>query len=103
MSIMGETNSLFDSPICNKFKPKIRNGQLCYQVNVNEVKSQIDNKNVQLLGLKFLLDYNEERMVQVKKNKSMDASWNGLYQIQNENNEKKPEAKIFIETIGRLQ
>ena len=102
MSIMGETNSLFDSPICNKFKPKIRNGQLCYQVNVNEVKDQIGNKDDQLIGLTFLLDYNDERMVQVKNSKSMDASLDGLYKMQNENKGNKPEAKIYIEALGKL-
>ena len=44
MSIMGEESPLFDLPICNKFRPKIRNGQLCYQVNVNEVKREIEDK-----------------------------------------------------------
>ena len=103
MAIMGEINPLVEAPVCNKFRPKFRNGQLCYQVNVNEVKDQIDNKDDQLIGLTFLLDYNDERMIQVKNSKSMDESPDGLYKMQNENKETKREVKIFIETIGKLQ
>ena len=104
MSIMGEVSSLFDSPVCNKFRPKFRNGQLCYQVNVNEVKDQIENKRDRLLGLTFLLDYNDERMLKSKTLRgNLAASPSRLYEMKNENSEKKLEAKIYIETIGRLQ
>ena len=104
MAIMGEINPLFEAPVCNKFRPKFRNGQLCYQVNVNEVKDQIENKRDRLLGLTFLLDYNDERMLKSKTLRgNLAASPSRLYEMKNENSEKKLEAKIYIETIGRLQ
>ena len=95
---------MLDSHVCNKFQPKIRNGQLCYQVNVNEVKDQVKDKKDWKLGLTFILDYNDERMIRVKTSReNRAASPNRLYKRKNENTEKKPEAIIYIETIGRLQ
>ena len=104
MSIMGDVNPFLDSHVCNMFQPKIRNGQLCYQVNVNKVKDQVKDKKDWKLGLTFILDYNDERMIRVKTSReNRAASPNRLYKRKNENTEKKPEAIIYIETIGRLQ
>ena len=90
-SVIGESNKFFGSPVCNKFKPKIRKGQLCYQIDVNGFKDQIMDKKDKLLGLTFLMDYNDGRMVQVKSHRNMTKL------------EKKADAMIYIETLGRVQ
>ena len=53
----------FDWPVCNKFTPKFLNGQLCYQVDVNEVKNQVDAKEAMKHGLLIAMDYNEDKML----------------------------------------
>ena len=52
-------------PVCNIFKPKIFNDQLCYETDLQELK---DSKNKILeeqleMGLTLVLDYNEERQI----------------------------------------
>ena len=42
LSIMGVNHDKFDVPICNSFRPKIVIDQLCYQVDPNEYKHNID-------------------------------------------------------------
>ena len=50
-------------PLCSSFLPTILEGQLCYRLTLNK-KSKQGKKN----GLMLLLDYNEERSLQVPSN-----------------------------------
>ena len=62
---MGIKIDQFDDPVCNSFQAKIQNDQLCYEVDLNKFANK-DNLNKALKsGLRFVLDYNEDR--QVKK------------------------------------
>ena len=55
----------FEIPVCNIFKPRINLDQLCYETDLQELKSS----NNQILaeqfemGLTLVLDYNEERQI----------------------------------------
>ena len=95
MSAMGMTIPRFEYPVCNKFRPKIRKGQLCYQVDVNDL--DVDDKH-EVLGLAFIMDYNSEKMIDMI---SRDVSDNvtGLHDM-NDEDEKAVEAMIYIETLG---
>ena len=67
MKAMGKEVDGFDHHVCNSFKAKIRNDQLCYEVNLEEFKDK-DNINEQLKsGLVLILDYNEERQSETYK------------------------------------
>ena len=102
MSAMGVKIDNFDVPVCNSFKAKIRNDQLCYEVDLDQYKDK-DNIDKSLkLGLLLFMDYNEDRQVilldENLKNTADDTltesmdSWgkldNGL-------------ANIYLNTIGK--
>ena len=56
--------------LCSVFVPTILEGQLCYKLTLNK-KSKRGKKN----GLMLLLDYNEERSLQVHSNKTADVGY----------------------------
>ena len=61
-------------PVCNSFKAKILNDQLCYEADLNEYKSARTNVDKNLkLGLVFFMDYNEDRQVVVEED--YDDNW----------------------------
>ena len=59
MSVMGVKIDQLDFPLCNSFRPKILNDQLCYTVDPNKYKDRIDLKDDRSLTL--FIDYNEDR------------------------------------------
>ena len=63
MKTMGKEIVGFDDPVCNSFKAKIRNDQLCYEEfkDKDNIKEQIKS------GLVLILDYNEERQSETYK------------------------------------
>ena len=85
MSVMGRSFNNFSSPICDKFKHTFLDGQLCYQVDVNDLRNKVDKKKMASNGIVLLLDYNFERTVKLEEE---------------ERNENKGEARIYIETLG---
>ena len=59
MSVMGVKIDELDVPVCNSFRPKIIQDQLCYTVDPNEFKHRIDLKDD--LSLSVFLHNNEDR------------------------------------------
>ena len=57
-----------DFPLCSSFLPTILEGQLCYKLSLNKTSGQ-GKKN----ELMLLLDYNEDRSLQILTNKKKDA------------------------------
>ena len=53
----------FSLPMCDVFQPKLLDGELCYQLNMRDIKADINQGP--LGGLKLVLDYNEERNINV--------------------------------------
>ena len=100
LSVMGARVSKFDLPVCDKFRPVIIEGQLCYQVDVNQFMNQIDRKKLMSHGLVFMMDYNNNRMgPHINSEWDKDMIYDVLDEEQNKNS--KDEALIFIETIGK--
>ena len=73
--IMGQNSRNFDNPVCNTFKPKLRNGQLCYQVDPNNFVTLLEDKKI---GLIFAMDYNFDRMTGDLKSKDTDSDKRGI-------------------------
>ena len=61
MSAMGQNIEQFDIPVCNSFKAKILNDQLCYEVDLDSFKNFENVENQIKLGFGFIMDYNEDR------------------------------------------
>ena len=60
--LLGERIDQFDFPVCNSFHKTILNGQLCYQINIGDLKMKTSLRNEDLrIGLTLLLDYNFDR------------------------------------------
>ena len=97
---MGARVSKFDLPVCDKFRPVILEGQLCYQVDVNQFMNQIDRKKLMSHGLVFMMDYNSNRM-----GPHRDTQWDTDMEYEafdeEEHEDSKHDAIIYVETIGK--
>ena len=95
MKVVGTTNEHFDVPVCNSFKPQIRNDQLCYQIDLEDYKDT-DNIEKQLKeGLVLIVDYNEERKMP-KNVSSKTTKKEGFYMLSDDQNL----VQIHLETIS---
>ena len=61
-SAMGVKIDQFAVPVCNSFKAKIIEDQLCYQVDPNEYKNKIDLEGD--ISLSLFIHYNEDRQIE---------------------------------------
>ena len=68
MSVMGTKIDPFNVPVCNSFRPKILQEQLCYTVDPNMYKRYVDEKNVEL-SLGLFINYNEDRELSLENDK----------------------------------
>ena len=75
MSTMGVEIEHFDVPVCNSFKAKVLNDQLCYEVDPN---NYILTTNDLSQGLKFYVDINQDRQTATRD----------------------PTFKIYLDTLG---
>ena len=87
---------MFSVPVCNMFKETMLDGQLCYQADVNKLREKVDKKKMVTEGLVFLLDYNENRMVEVEHEEDMKDDSFLLGKKEGQEN-----ALIYIETVGK--
>ena len=97
MSIVGVMLDMFDVPVCNSFKAKILNDQLCYEIDVNQY---IDEKNVKMvnkIGLTMILDYNEERQISNYASNSGEETIKSWTEIPNN----EILARFYIDTNGK--
>ena len=100
MSSMGVKIDQFNFPVCNSFRAKIYNDQLCYEVDLNKFSIKNNIENELKLGFAFIMDYNEDRQVTFDQDFVEDlASNHGLVlSIDKSNNDKN--AMIYLNTIG---
>ena len=101
MSAVGRTAENFSLPVCDAFKHKLLDGQLCYQLDMRDDTVSISQGP--LGGLKFVMDYNEERNVNVDNLEtgqeiSKEEELKGLIGLERTLNNGN-DAKIYIETI----
>ena len=100
MEILGKQVENFKFPVCTKFKPKYLFGDLCYQIDVNDVKDKVQVTNGVMGGITFALDYNEDRRIsdrsQQKAQLKRDQKGLGDYEAIADQRFK---ARIYIECI----
>ena len=58
---MGKYINAFKVPVCNIFREKNWNDQLCYGIDLNLLKDENDIMNQLQDGILLMLDFNEER------------------------------------------
>ena len=101
MKIVGTTSEQFDVPVCSSFKPKIRNNQLCYQIDLEGFKDSNSIEKQLKEGLVLILDYNEERQMpnlMSGKTETETSEKEGFYMLSDDQNL----VQIHLETISIL-
>ena len=97
MSSMGVKIDHFDVPVCNSFKEKILNDQLCYEVDPNLFIDRTNTLKYLKLGLVLVLDYNEDRQTtEFLQEESMQPDKS----LTKQENMKVVSAKIHINSLG---
>ena len=61
MSIVGVKFPEIEDPVCNSFRPKLLQDQLCYEVDPNKYKTFINEKDE--ISLELFINYNEDRKI----------------------------------------
>ena len=97
-SAVGVKISQFSVPVCNSFEPKILNDQLCYEVDLNRVSNKSNVAKELELGFYFIMDYNEDRQVNIHPIDEEDRSGIGAHFLESDKNQY---AFIYLDTIGK--
>ena len=71
MSAVGEKIQQFRVPVCNCFQAKNVNEQLCFEVDLNKFSNKDSNDKELDLGFKFIMDYNEDRQIDIDTETNM--------------------------------
>ena len=100
MSAMGVEIDQFNFPVCNSFKEKVLNDQLCYEVDLNRfVNVNTIDRDLEL-GFTFIMDYNEDRQVTFDRNISNRENIGLTTSIVESDHHQ--HAFIYLDTIGNF-
>ena len=98
MTSVGVKIEQFDVPVCNSFKARILNDQLCYEVDLNEYSDKYKIERELKVGFHFIMDYNEDRQItfthdsETEKGLTLSSSL-----MESDENQ---QAIIYLDTIG---
>ena len=90
---MGKEINGFDNPVCDSFEAKIRNDQLCYEVDLEKFKDKKRIKEQLKSGLVLILDYNLERQ-------SETYNPQNVIKLESEEIDEK-DVHIYLDTISK--
>ena len=76
MNIMGKKLNGFHDSVCDSFEAKIRNDELCYEVDLEKYRDESKIKEQLESGLVLVLDYNLERQSKMYNPKKVNSSEN---------------------------
>ena len=102
MSVVGVNLDQFDDPVCNSFKAKINNDQLCYEVDLNRFSNKSNIAEELESGFYFLMDYNEDRQVIIQSSSDRRVKRHGMGANILES-DRIQHAFISLDTIGKEQ
>ena len=98
MSAMGVKIDQIDVPVCNSFKAKVLNDQLCYEVDPNLYIDRNDPKKDLKLGLVLALDFNEDRQTAERGELELEEDIeDGMI---DQKTDGKQHATIYINSLG---
>ena len=98
-SSLGKMIEPYDIPVCNSFQPKVRNDQLCYEVDLDKYKSNDNIEEILKSGLVFFMDYNEDR--QIALDESVQTTNHARFVERVEKSKDNRDAFIYLNTIGK--
>ena len=97
--MVGVSMEQFDSPVCNCFKTKLLNDQLCYEVDLNQFSNKSNIEKELSSGFAFIMDYNEDRQITFDREFVREDDDDGLVSRIDESDENQ-HAFIYLNTIG---
>ena len=99
---LGQMIHNFNIPVCNSFKPRLLNDNLCYEIDLNNIRNKGTIKEDIKSGFVFIMDFNEDRQVINSDNftkKEQDGFVQVIKDLEHENNH----ATIHLNTIGKVK
>ena len=97
METLGTRINEFDIPICNSFQAKIKDDQLCYELDLQKLKNNTVIEDQLKSGLFLVLDYNEDRQLIMKNQISKTSEKEKMFTSEKEN-----KAQIHLDTISMI-
>ena len=89
----------FHWPVCDIFNTRVLNDQLCYEADLENLKSQDNFKHDIKLGLVFFMDYNEDRQIKLQETVESPQRHNMVGSVDESHDDKK--GYIYLNTIGK--
>ena len=80
----------FSRPVCTAFRPLMFEGQLCYQLDLEDIQKNISFSKGETNGLTFLMDYNEDKTINEQSLEQRDGT------------SPNDDATIYVDTLGRI-
>ena len=101
MQVMGRAVKGFQDPVCNSFKAKILNNQLCFEADLEKFNKNERNLEATLKeGLVLVIDNNEDRQIMTNKKETSQKTTliEKLVKVDNEES-----LLIYLNTEGRYE
>ena len=100
---MGERLSTFQVPVCNLFREKIVDGQVCYEADVNSFKKESEGNWEDDLqkGFGLIIDTNDEYDAKKLFKKETEENDGKSYKRIFKNTENEDSFRILLKTISK--
>ena len=98
MTSMGKETDGFNVPVCNSFKAKVKDDQLCYEIDLQKYKNETNIEDQLKSGLVLILDYNEDRQWIMKRQVMKNVGKKKIFSSKEENS-----VQIYLDTISTHQ
>ena len=95
---IGEKIDDFQVPVCNIFVAKNWNDQVCYELDLNLLKDDVDIFHQLKDGILLILDFNEERQFEKDRNSEKVEEERKFFYEEEENS-----VQVHIDSIGIKQ
>ena len=103
MSLVGRNVDHFQAPVCNAFRERVVNDQLCYGIDVNGLRDDLDWEEALQSGLSLVLDTNQEYDVRNLLTEDGNIGSDALDILNSYDNIQQQEKfKIFLNTISKI-
>ena len=94
-SKIGQKIDDFEVPVCNIFEAKNWNDQVCYELDLNLLKDEVDIYRQLKDGILLILDFNEERQFVIDGNSEKDEELRNYFYEDEDTS-----VQVHLDTIG---
>ena len=102
MSLLGRKVNGFQDPVCSAFTRKIVNNQLCYEIDLNRFRDQVNWEESLQSGLSLVIDTNDEYDVRKLLTEDGNIETEGYNKLGSVFNKKlQKQFSILLKTISK--